>query len=89
MYSNYGDLGVAVKELLDNFQGNTVDSKQMKTIEDMRRFLLNYGDFSNQQRNVSRHVNIVSVLSEEITKRSLMEASEARTLSYQFTTFCF
>jgi len=76
MYSNYGDLGIAVKELMDSFQGNAVDSQQLKTIEDMRRFLLNYGDFSQQQRHVTRHVNIVSVLSEEIGKRSLMETSE-------------
>ena len=76
MYSNYGDLGLAVKELMDSFQGSAVNSHQLKTIEDMRRFLLNYGDFSQQQRNVSRHVNIVSVLSDEIGKRSLMETSE-------------
>ena len=81
MYSNYGDLGIAVKELMDSFQGNAVDSQQLKTIEDMRRFLLNYGDFSQQQRQVSRHVNIVSVLSEEIGKRSLMETSEVCLLS--------
>lgn len=76
MYSNYGDLGIAVKELVEGFKGDSSDAHQVKTIEEMRRFLMNYGEFSQQQRNVSRHVHVVSALSQAVGKRSLMETSE-------------
>lgn len=36
MYANFGDIGSAVKELVDEFQKQTSNSKRINTIEDMQ-----------------------------------------------------
>ena len=51
---------------------------QVDSLEDMRRFVLEHSDFSRLQANVSKHVNIMSELSEQIAKRNLMEVSMVR-----------
>lgn len=41
----------------------------------MRRFVLEHADFTAAQGNVTKHVNIVTQLSEEVMRRDLMEVS--------------
>ncbi len=36
MYANFGDIGSAVKELVDEFQKQTTNTKRINTIEDMQ-----------------------------------------------------
>jgi vacuolar protein sorting-associated protein 45 len=48
---------------------------QVSTLEDMRRFILEHSDFSRAQTNVTKHVNIVTQLSEVVAARSLMDVS--------------
>lgn len=36
MYANFGDIGAAVKELVDEFQKQTNNTKRINTIEDMQ-----------------------------------------------------
>ena len=36
MYANFGDIGSAVKELVDEFQKQTSNTKRINTIEDMQ-----------------------------------------------------
>eukprot|EP00877_Chromochloris_zofingiensis_P007831 jgi/Chrzof1/3300/Cz12g20040.t1 len=75
MYHNYGDVGVGVKELVDKFSASTAQHKQVNSLEDMRRFVMEHSDFSRAQSNVSKHVNIMTQLSEEVSKRNLMDLS--------------
>jgi hypothetical protein len=51
---------------------------QVSTLEDMRRFILEHSDFSRAQANVTKHVNIVTQLSEVVATRSLMDVSTVR-----------
>jgi len=49
---------------------------QVNSLDDMRRFILEHSDFNRAQSNVTKHVNIVDTqLSEEISRRSLMDVS--------------
>lgn len=41
----------------------------------MRRFILEHSDFSRAQGNVTKHVNIVTQLSEVVGARHLMDVS--------------
>lgn len=36
MYANFGDIGAAVKELVDDFQKQSNNSKRINTIKDMQ-----------------------------------------------------
>jgi hypothetical protein len=46
------------------------------SLEDMRRFMTEHMDFTRLQSNVTKHVNLMSELSETVTRRNLMEVSE-------------
>jgi hypothetical protein len=48
---------------------------QVTSLDDMRRFILEHSDFSRAQGNVTKHVNIVTQLSEVIGARHLMDVS--------------
>lgn len=74
--SNFGDVGMAVKELVEGFQGESTSTRQLSTIEDMRNFVLQYSEFSQKQRHVARHVNVMSIISDIVEKQDLMNTSE-------------
>lgn len=48
---------------------------QVSNLDDMRRFILEHSDFSRAQGNVTKHVNIVTQLSDVIGSRHLMDVS--------------
>jgi vacuolar protein sorting-associated protein 45 len=73
MYSNFGDLGTAVKSLVDDFQKQSANSRNLATIQDMQNFVENFGDFSAAQRNAGKHVTLVSELSRLVDARTLMQ----------------
>eukprot|EP00891_Asterochloris_glomerata_P009321 jgi/Astpho2/9321/fgenesh1_pm.00142_%23_3_t len=75
MHANFGDIGMACKELVDEFQKHTTNTKRMNTIEDMQNFVENFSEFSAAQRNAGKHVTLVSELSRVVDARSLMRVS--------------
>ena len=74
MYNNFGDIGTAVKDLVDDFQRHSAKGKSMDSLEDMQSFVENYSEFSAAQRNASKHVTLISTLSGIVDSRSLMQA---------------
>jgi Na+/alanine symporter len=48
---------------------------QVNSLDDMRRFILEHSDFSRAQGNVTKHVNIVTQLSDVVGTRHLMDVS--------------
>mmetsp|Transcript_13343 Transcript_13343/g.53824 ORF Transcript_13343/g.53824 Transcript_13343/m.53824 type:complete len:414 (+) Transcript_13343:407-1648(+) len=77
MFSNYGDLGLAVKQLVDNFQAISKINKQIESIDDMHRFIESFPEFRHQSGSVAKHVNLISELSKIINEKSLMTVSRA------------
>ncbi|KAK9839536.1 hypothetical protein WJX81_008245 [Elliptochloris bilobata] len=75
MYANFGDMGTAVKELVDAFQSQTANTKNVATIEDMQDFVEKFSEFSNAQRNAGKHVTLMSELSRLVDARILMQVS--------------
>lgn len=73
MYSNFGDIGAAVKDLVDEFQKQTRSSRNINTIEDMQNFVENFSEFSAAQRNAGKHVTLMSELSRLVDARTLMQ----------------
>jgi vacuolar protein sorting-associated protein 45 len=86
MYSNFGDLGTAVKSLVDEFQKHTANSRNLNTIRDMQDFVENFSEFSAAQRNAGKHVTLVSELSRLVDARTLMQVwSDKRSGDSTFT----
>ena len=76
MYENYGDLGLAIQELVQEFQVETKGNRNLQSIEDMQRFVESYPEFRQRQGNVSKHVALMSELSRAVEERALMGVSE-------------
>mmetsp|Transcript_7831 Transcript_7831/g.23984 ORF Transcript_7831/g.23984 Transcript_7831/m.23984 type:complete len:557 (-) Transcript_7831:420-2090(-) len=75
-YANFGDLGGAVKRLLDDYQSQTQMNEKISSIEDMQNFVQRYPAFRSQSLNVSKHVSLISELSRLVDVCSLMDVSQ-------------
>lgn len=61
-FANFGDLGTAVKEMLDDYQRNAKMNESITTIEEMQAFMERYPAFRSHSINVSKHVALMSEL---------------------------
>lgn len=76
MFVNFGDLGVNIKALVDEYQTKTKSNQNIQSIEDIKRFIESFPEFQKIAGNVSKHVAIVSELSRLIESRQLFAVSE-------------
>ncbi|XP_031475979.1 vacuolar protein sorting-associated protein 45 homolog [Nymphaea colorata] len=76
MYENFGDLGMNIKQMVDDFQHVTKSNQNIQTIEDMARFVDTYPEYRKMQGNVSKHVTMVTEMSKLVDKRKLMLVSQ-------------
>ena len=75
-YSNFGDLGTAIKKLLDDYQKISKKNENISSIEDMQSFMERYPEFRSKSINVSKHVAVVGELSRLSDVCQLLEISE-------------
>jgi vacuolar protein sorting-associated protein 45 len=75
-HANFGDLGTAVKALLDDYQHQTKMNEHISNIEDMQSFLDRYPAFRSKSLNVSKHVALISELSKLVETHALMDISQ-------------
>lgn len=73
MLSNFGDLGVAVKEMLEQYTARSRAAKKMDSIQDMQRFVEEYPEFRKASTDVSKHVAIMSELARIVDKEGTPE----------------
>lgn len=75
-HANFGDLGSAVKQLLDEYQRYAKKNENISSIEDMQAFMERYPDFRSKSINVSKHVAVISELSRLTDVCQLLDISE-------------
>jgi vacuolar protein sorting-associated protein 45 len=73
--ANFGDLGEAVKQLLDDYQRKSKMNENIASIEDMQAFLDRYPAFRSHAINVSKHVALMGELARLTEKHNLLELS--------------
>ena len=73
MYLNYGDLGDAVKGLVDEYKAKSKGNESISTLEDIKDFFNRYPEFRRSGAAASMHVTILTDLSAEISRRLLMD----------------
>ncbi|PIA26763.1 hypothetical protein AQUCO_08900016v1 [Aquilegia coerulea] len=76
MYENFGDLGMNIKKMVDDFQQIARSNQNIQTIEDMAKFVDNYPEYRKKHGNVSKHVTMVTELSKIVEERKLMLVSQ-------------
>ena len=75
-YANFGDLGAAIKGLLDDYQKQVQLNEKITSIEDMQNFIKRFPAFKSQSINVSKHVAIMTELSRLVDTCSLMDVAQ-------------
>ncbi|GMP46544.1 hypothetical protein CsSME_00014655 [Camellia sinensis var. sinensis] len=76
MYENFGDIGLNIKRMVDDFQQVAKSNQKIQTIEDMAKFVDNYPEYRKMHGNVSKHVTLVTEMSKIVDERKLMLVSE-------------
>ncbi|XAR62442.1 hypothetical protein NMG60_11017194 [Bertholletia excelsa] len=76
MYENFGDIGMNIKKMVDDFQQVAKSNQNILTIEDMAKFVDNYPEYRKMQGNVSKHVTLVTEMSKIVEERKLMLVSQ-------------
>ncbi|CAH0479968.1 unnamed protein product [Peronospora belbahrii] len=76
VHANFGDLGMAVKQLVDKYQAQTQTHENIQSIDDMQRFLENYPAFRSQSVTVSKHVTLMGELARRVQVDKLMDVSQ-------------
>lgn len=74
-FSNFGDLGTAVKSLLDEYQRNAKMNENITSIEDMQAFMERYPAFRSHSLVVSKHVAIMGELARLTDRYHLLDIS--------------
>ena len=76
MYLNFGEVGVAIKELLEEYQAKAKSHEQIESIADMKAFVENYPQFRKLSGATSKHVAVASELSRLVSDYNLLSVSE-------------
>lgn len=76
MYENFGDIGMNIKKMVDDFQQIAKSNQKIQTIEDMAKFVENYPEYKKMHGNVSKHVTLVTEMSKIVEGRKLMTVSQ-------------
>ncbi|KAJ4831823.1 vacuolar protein sorting-associated protein 45 [Turnera subulata] len=76
MHENFGDIGINIKRMVDDFQQVAKSNQNLQTIEDMAKFVDNYPEYRQKHGNVSKHVTLVTEMSKIVEERKLMLVSE-------------
>jgi len=73
MYLDFGDLGEAVKNLLEQYQEQSKGNDSIQSLEDIRRFLDRYPEFRKMGASASKHVALMDGISKYIRVHKMME----------------
>jgi hypothetical protein len=76
MFLNFGDLSDKIKEYVLQYRSKTKSSKDISSIDDMKKFIEEFPEFKKLSGNVSKHMTLASELDRRINKLRLWEVSE-------------
>jgi len=79
-HANFGELGEAIKKLLDEYQRQTQShndiKSQLNSIEEMQQFMEKFPEIRSQSHTVSKHVAIMGELARLVDVCSLLDVSQ-------------
>ncbi|CAG0902418.1 unnamed protein product [Darwinula stevensoni] len=72
LYSNFGEIGMTIKALMEEYQKKAQNHQQLDTIADMKAFVENYPQFKKMTGTVTKHVVVVGELSRLVKEHDLL-----------------
>jgi len=77
MYKNFGEIGEAIKRMVDEFQERSKKNAKLDSIQDMKAFVESYPEFRAMSGSVSKHVSVVGELSRQVSSYNVFDLSAA------------
>jgi vacuolar protein sorting-associated protein 45 len=74
-FSDYGQVCVAVSELVETYKAMNNLDRTTASLEDIRNFMANFPEAKKQSSQVTRHASILGRLVDEVNARSLTKLS--------------
>lgn len=75
-YSNYGQIGENVKQLVKDLERKTRENSHLDSIPDMKRFVEEYPEYRKLSSNVNKHLSLVERVSKKVEVEHLLDLSE-------------
>eukprot|EP01127_Copromyxa_protea_P020956 TRINITY_DN7086_c0_g1_i1.p1 TRINITY_DN7086_c0_g1~~TRINITY_DN7086_c0_g1_i1.p1 ORF type:complete len:561 (+),score=137.81 TRINITY_DN7086_c0_g1_i1:87-1769(+) len=76
MYKNFGELGISIRSLVDNYSAKSKLNSNIQTLDDMKEFVKNYPEFKKLSGSVTKHMAIMTELQAQVAQRNLLDVSE-------------
>jgi vacuolar protein sorting-associated protein 45 len=76
LYNNFGEIGTAIKAMMEQFQTQSRSNQKLDTLSDMKAFVENYPQFKKMSGTVTKHVTVVGELSKMVSNHNLLQVSE-------------
>ncbi|CAG0919451.1 unnamed protein product [Notodromas monacha] len=76
LYNNFGEIGTAIKSMMEDFQAQSRSNQKLDTLSDMKAFVENYPQFKKMSGTVTKHVTVVGELSKIVSSHHLLQVSE-------------
>ncbi|KAH0789538.1 Vacuolar protein sorting-associated protein 45 [Histomonas meleagridis] len=73
LYSNYGELGEAQKNLVQSVQAQHTDVQDIKDVDALKKFIHNYPLYQQKQALASKHAEILGEISNRIKNENLFQ----------------
>lgn len=73
---NFGDLGMAIKEMLSDYQKSQKLNENIQSVEDMQNFMVRYPEIRSQSVMVTKHVALMSELARRVDECQLLDISQ-------------
>jgi len=73
---NFGDLGMAIKDMLSDYQKSQKLNENIQSIEDMQNFMVRYPEIRSQSVMVTKHVALMSELARLVDVCQLLDISQ-------------
>ena len=74
-FANFGEMGERIKQLVLHYQAVTKSNVKLDSIEALQDFVDKYPQYRQLSGNVSKHVTLMSQLSDTVNRRNLMRVS--------------
>eukprot|EP01130_Rhizamoeba_saxonica_P016526 TRINITY_DN7659_c0_g1_i1.p1 TRINITY_DN7659_c0_g1~~TRINITY_DN7659_c0_g1_i1.p1 ORF type:complete len:560 (-),score=113.59 TRINITY_DN7659_c0_g1_i1:63-1742(-) len=75
MFKDFGDLGVAIKEIADKYQKDHHMHQDISDIAEIKRFIENYQDYKTLGTQVNKHVSVMESLKNKLVEDELLRVS--------------
>ena len=75
MYDDFGEVGIAIKDFVDQFSLESHQNSKLESIDDIKRFVERYPEFRKTSGSVTKHVALMGELQRRVGQRKLIDVS--------------